>query len=232
MAELRIAEDPTRYAHVVKLQASFGSGCTPPKLYTTRLLGSHAMPSQYTAVQIARFWSHVDRSGECWLWLLQRTSEGYGRVRVNGERWFAHRFSYTIAKGPIPPELTIDHLCRTRACVRPDHLEAVTVSVNVLRGQTPQALNLAKTHCQRGHPFDDANTRLTGNGRHRVCRACRRQSTQRRYEAGQHQGPATTRVTHCPRGHEYTPENTRLSKMGGRNCRVCDRLRARRAATS
>jgi hypothetical protein len=67
--------------------------------------------------------------------------------------------------------LTIDHLCRVRHCVNPDHLEAVTCRENLLRGETLQAANVAKTECPQGHPYDEENTYVYPNGR-RDCRTC------------------------------------------------------------
>ena len=118
-----------------------------------------------------RFWAKVDRSGECWLWTAA-TANGYGRFRWRGRASFAHRVVYELEVGPIPEGLQIDHLCRTRNCVNPSHLELVTQAENIRRG----APYKRKTHCHRGHPFNDENTaRLTGRGRvERRCRACSR----------------------------------------------------------
>jgi len=84
--------------------------------------------------------------------------------------------------GPIPDGLTIDHLCRNRACVKPAHLEAVSQRVNTLRSPIAvAAINARKTHCKRGHAFDDLNTRVSigPNGqRRRDCRACHRKSAE------------------------------------------------------
>lgn len=127
-----------------------------------------------------RFWAKVDLRGpdECWLWTRGLSSNGYG-LFWDGEAWVrAHRWSYEQARGPIPAGLQIDHLCRTRGCVNPAHLEAVTQHENLLRGAGTVAQNARKTHCQRGHLFDAANTQWSG--RHRRCRACERERDRRR----------------------------------------------------
>jgi hypothetical protein len=72
--------------------------------------------------------------------------------------------------GPIPEGLVIDHLCRNRGCINPTHMEPVTNAENVLRGEGPTAVNARKTHCKRGHPFDDVNTYVYAKGR--ACRMC------------------------------------------------------------
>ena len=109
----------------------------------------------------------IQESG-CWDW-VGTLSQGYGRMRGAS----AHRIAYEQAKGPIPEGLTIDHLCRNRACGNPDHMQAVTNRENVLRGVGPTARNARKTHCPKGHPFDEANT-FTGRG-YRECRTCWRE---------------------------------------------------------
>ena len=124
-----------------------------------------------------RFWENIDRSiGDCWNWLGSLDRDGYGRVRYNGRRTRAHRIAYELAIGPIPAGLVIDHLCRNRRCVNPDHLEPVTSQENTRRGVTGQARaeqKRAQTHCEHGHEFTEANTayRLTGG---RKCKECHR----------------------------------------------------------
>lgn len=84
-------------------------------------------------------------------------------------------WAYENRYGPIPSSLEIDHLCRVRSCVNPDHMEAVTRRINQTRGVGFIAHNAALTHCHRGHPFDLWNTRMehTKTGRlARRCRAC------------------------------------------------------------
>lgn len=127
----------------------------------------------------ARFWSYVDKSDGCWLWTGALTHDGYGRFRLGYDHVMAHRWAYEHEVGPIPDGLVLDHVkargCQHRHCVRPDHLEPVTVEENTLRGDTLPAANVVKTHCPSGHPYDEANT--IRRGTRRVCRACERGRT-------------------------------------------------------
>lgn len=120
-----------------------------------------------------RLLRHVqqDASG-CWLWTSTIIWNGYGQIWALGGARYAHRVAYEVFKGPIPKGLDIDHLCRVRHCVNPDHLEPVTRKVNCGRGN----LNLThktKTHCVNGHEFTPDNTRIW-LGNRRICRACGR----------------------------------------------------------
>lgn len=86
-----------------------------------------------------RFLRHVDVSAgpdACWPWLARRSADGYGRVYDGRRTAEAHRISYALFVGPIPPKATLDHLCRVRACVNPAHLEPVSIQENIRRGQT------------------------------------------------------------------------------------------------
>lgn len=127
----------------------------------------HARPPQ------DRFWAFVEKTPTCWLWTGAATN-GYGRFQLaRGRTVFAHRFAYETEVKPIPQGLTIDHLCRVPLCVRPEHLEPVTIRENVLRGETVTAANAAKTACPQGHPFDAVNTYPRPDGA-RGCRECMR----------------------------------------------------------
>lgn len=128
---------------------------------------------------VERFWSKVDRSGECWVWTAGKSGGGYGSFTVNGKSAQAHRFAYELLVGPIPGGLVLDHLCRNRACVRADHLDPVTERENLLRGVGAAARNARKTHCHKGHEFTPENTYVYAASGFRMCRACRRQWSER-----------------------------------------------------
>ena len=102
---------------------------------------------------------------------------GYGARHIQGKQWRVHRWSYTLAYGPIPRGLVIDHLCRNRKCMRPSHLEAVSNHENILRGEGACAQNSRKTHCKKGHEFTPENTILRSRPEGgRRCRECQRQA--------------------------------------------------------
>lgn len=112
----------------------------------------------------------------CWLWSAAIAQSGYGYAHTPkdgrlGKSQYAHRISYWAFRGEVPEGLQLDHLCRNRACVNPDHLEPVTARVNNLRGVGAAARNARKTVCSNGHPFNAENTACTPQGS-RKCRAC------------------------------------------------------------
>ena len=122
-----------------------------------------------------RFMRRVSREltshGECWRWTGAMMRNGYGQLGVGGKHFAAHRYCYEHYRGQIPPGLDLDHLCRNRWCVNPDHLEPVTRSENLKRGIKRGEHNRAKTHCPQGHPFSGNNLYIHPSGR-RCCRRC------------------------------------------------------------
>lgn len=135
-----------------------------------------------TPGEFLRFYSKIARpidSTQCWLWIGSRNRRGgYGRFRLREKLWVAHRVAYEAFCGPIPEGLTLDHLCRCTRCVNPTHLEPVTVAENIRRGT--QGWNMSvRTHCPRGHTYDETNTRMDKRGS-RHCRACAREKARER----------------------------------------------------
>ncbi len=107
----------------------------------------------------------------CHTWIGPVGDGGYGRVQFRNTHMGAHKAAYIKAVGEVPEGFVLDHLCRNRLCIRPDHLEPVTDRTNILRGIGPTAENARKTHCLNGHPLSGDNL-IESPGRRR-CRACR-----------------------------------------------------------
>lgn len=159
-------------------------------LVTPRGVTSRRLPvlhPQYSRTLLEeRFWAKVDRNGpvpecapdlgSCWLWIAATTYQGYGvfTVKMADGTWKrqpAHRVSWELFCGPIPKGAVLDHLCRVKACIRPEHLDVVDVQTNTLRGVGPTSANARKTHCLHGHSEWMPDGRRDG---WRDCRACKR----------------------------------------------------------
>ncbi len=117
-----------------------------------------------------RLWEKVDKTETCWLWTASKNPLGYGWFGVGKKVRLAHRVVYEFVVGPIPDGLELDHLCRTPSCVRPDHLEAVSHTINMQRGHKRQRNQ--KTHCSGGHEFTENNSGVNSKG-YRICYICR-----------------------------------------------------------
>ena len=119
------------------------------------------------------FWRKVERTDTCWVWRGYVNKDGYGEFSSKFlTTRLAHRIAYGLAHDGELPTLTIDHLCRNKLCVRPEHLEAVTNVVNIRRSGA--ALHQAeKTHCPQGHEYTDENTRVYRGKR--ICKTCKRE---------------------------------------------------------
>jgi hypothetical protein len=121
-----------------------------------------------------RFMDKVDAADAglfgCWLWTGAQTPNGYGVISVEGHLVHAHRVSHQLFKGQIPEGFDVDHLCRTRLCVRPEHLEAVTRRENLVRAIP---FRTRRTACLRGHERTPESTYTSRDG-NRHCMTCQR----------------------------------------------------------
>lgn len=126
----------------------------------------------------ARMQRRITADGDCWLW--DRVAwNGYGvSVYWRGKRHPAHRSVYLAVHGAIPDGFDLDHLCRNRRCVRPDHLEPVTRAENLSRSGQVGKWNARKTHCPQGHEFTSENTYADSRG-WRGCVTCRKDASRR-----------------------------------------------------
>jgi hypothetical protein len=178
--------------------------------------------NKYAASARARLSARSVADGDCLIWLGRLNRDGYGTIKVGRATMLAHRVAVELARGPIPGDKVLDHLCRRRNCINVGHLEAVTQQENVLRGEGLARAYADRTHCDNGHLLAGDNVRLRSSKRARVCRECKRQRDGS-------VGVAPALRTHCPAGHPFDAANALISG-GSRVCRACkrDKARARR----
>uniref|UniRef100_A0AAT9JAA2 ORF17 n=1 Tax=Nitrosopumilaceae spindle-shaped virus TaxID=3065433 RepID=A0AAT9JAA2_9VIRU len=120
-----------------------------------------------------RFMIKIEQNGNCWQWIASKDPSGYGKFMLNKKLISSHRISYELFKGEIPKGLQIDHLCRNRACVNPEHMEVVTQKENLRRGDKTNIgrNNRLKTHCPQGHEYIKENLVKSDPGR--KCKICK-----------------------------------------------------------
>lgn len=133
---------------------------------------------------LKRFFVRIHKKPKsfCWIYKGNVIPNGYGMFSIKNDQLYAHRLSYELFKGEIPKGFHIDHLCKRKLCVNPEHLEAVSQRENNRRSDCPSGINSRKTHCPKGHELKGDNLRqyeLRVKGS-RSCRICHNESVNER----------------------------------------------------
>jgi hypothetical protein len=121
----------------------------------------------------ARLLAKIEHVADCWQWTGAKQPTGYGSLWNGARPEQAHRISFRLYKGEIPKGCEIDHLCRNRGCVNPEHLRAVPHRENMRVSDTVMGRNAAKMFCKKGHPLAGTNLYVSPKGS-RQCRECLR----------------------------------------------------------
>jgi hypothetical protein len=160
-------------------------------------------------------WTYYEPNTGCWLWGGYVKDNDYGMIGIgDGDQDYVHRVSYKRHNGYLPDGLVLDHKCRIRCCLNPDHLEPVTNIENLKRSPKFKG---SLTHCPKGHPYDGGNLYIGKSryGKARKCRECHRIREVER--AAALIGPKST---HCRRGHAYAETLVR-TPSGHPRCSTC-----------
>jgi hypothetical protein len=186
----------------------------------------HYRPRGMSREQLVEWLMQDQPDSGCWFWPgTEGGAKGYRTVRVDGRMTAAHRLVYEVTRGePIPEGLVVDHTCHDpatceggltcphRACIRPDHLAAVSPEWNT---SAARASRREAVECVNGHEFTPENTYTDKRGS-RHCRNCMRE----RALAAAKRPPREK--THCKNGlHELAEDNVFVDSKGNRRCRAC-----------
>lgn len=118
----------------------------------------------------------VNLNNGCWEWTASLNKGGYGNFTC-GTILGAHRYSFWLFKGELETTKVIDHECRNKKCVNPEHLRQVTYSINSIENSnSPAYIHSIKTHCPKGHEYNKENLlNITNRKFSRVCKICNRE---------------------------------------------------------
>jgi hypothetical protein len=134
---------------------------------------------------MTRLLSMTEITDTCWLWHGPKCKDGYGSTSrpVEGQKQYksirAHRYMYELIRGPIPEGKLLHHICAVKECINPSHLMPVSVlEHNRMEPNNLAGANIRKTHCPKGHPYNEQNTRMK-QGRRCCIECCRKDCRER-----------------------------------------------------
>lgn len=122
---------------------------------------------------IDRWYKSFEKTKTCWIWTAFIGSNGYGRFWAKRKLWLAHRFAFMLSGRLIPSGFVVDHVCRNRLCVNPDHLRKITSRENTLNGIGITAIRARRESCDKGHPWAKTVIRINPKTGGRQCEVCR-----------------------------------------------------------
>lgn len=128
---------------------------------------------RFTDDDLKRWDKSFEKTKTCWNWKAVIGSNGYGRFWAQKKLWLAHRFAFILIHKEIPSRLVIDHVCRNRLCVNPDHWRTMTSKENTLNGIGITAVRLRRNACTKGHAWDERSIEINPKTNGRQCRICR-----------------------------------------------------------
>lgn len=147
----------------------------PPRMEVLRMPTDPSYLELRCEEESSRFWAKVRKDPDgCWIWTSAVIKNGYGVFMLRKQTVYAHRISFFAAHQGISLDLVVDHMCRNRLCVNPDHLRQLTRGENVRIGMPH---NRAKTHCRFGHLLG-----VPIKGR-RICKICHNEVNRRYRES-------------------------------------------------
>jgi len=140
-------------------------------------------PEPPTKQEIERFQSYCIKDGDCIIWTGYKDRDGYGQMTLRRYVRKTHRVALWIAGRPVPQGHVVNHSCRRRDCVNPQHLTVITASENSLRdSRSAGYINSQKTHCREGHLYD------RHYGKQRYCSQCEAAKSKRLREKWKREG--------------------------------------------
>lgn len=166
----------------------------------------------------------LDEATGCWLWTGGLCPAGYGVFcMTSSQSMGAHRASFELFVGTIPPKHDVHHICKNRICCNPNHLHALD------RRSHSLAHSSERTACDNGHPYVDGSFAMVMSRGYLVkqCKICRRIQQVAKLAKYRETTPrkphASTVKTHCPKGHPLSGDNLIINSKGARVCKTCQR---------